>query len=207
MRKISLVSILVLLIASALAACEQRTPQTETPTAMQAPSREESRQDPAETSPAETMMEARAQLQPTQGNQVTGTVVFRQETDGVRIIAELEGFPGAGRHGFHVHEKGDCSAPDATSAGGHYNPHGTPHGSPDDPAEQRHAGDFGNIEADEDGRARYDRLDPLIQLTGPESIIGRAVLVHADPDDLTSQPAGESGDRVACGIIEEATPQ
>ena len=203
MRKITLVSILVLLIGSVLAACEQRTPQTETPTAMQAPSREESQQAPADTSSAETMMEARARLQPTEGNRVTGTVVFRQEPDGVRIIAELEGFSGAGRHGFHVHEKGDCSAPDAASAGGHYNPQGTPHGSPDDPPDQRHAGDFGNIEADEDGRARYDRLDPLLQLTGPESIIGRAVLVHADPDDLTSQPAGDSGDRVACGIIEE----
>lgn len=145
-------------------------------------------------------MEARARLSPTAGNQAEGTVVFVEQAEGVRVIADLKGLS-PGKHGFHVHEKGDCSAPDASSAGGHFAPGGSPHGSPDNPPSARHAGDLGNIEAGADGRARYERLDTVLQLRGTESIIGKAVVVHAGPDDLTSQPAGNSGPRVACGVI------
>jgi superoxide dismutase, Cu-Zn family len=108
------------------------------------------------------------------------------------------------RHGFHIHEFGDCSAADASSAGGHYNPDGSRHGGPEDPPAQRHAGDLGNIEADAGGRGSYDRIDRVIQLRGPQSIIGKSVVVHAHEDDLQTEPTGESGDRLACGVIEQS---
>lgn len=143
---------------------------------------------------------ALARLRPTAGNSVQGTVVFIREPEGVRVVGELTGLS-PGQHGFHVHEKGDCSAPDATSAGGHFNPTGAPHGAPTDA--RRHVGDFGNITANEQGVARFERVDKLIKLDGPQSIIGKAVIVHAQADDLKSQPAGNAGPRVACGVIEK----
>ncbi len=157
-------------------------------------------------SPQAPRMEAVANLQPTEGNQVSGTVTFTEMERGVHVVGQLTGLPQAGPFGFHVHEVGDCSAPDATSAGGHYNPHGTPHGSPDAPAQLRHAGDLGNIVAREDGSAQYERIDHVLQLSGPDSIIGRSVLVHAHHDDLVSQPTGEAGARLACGVIESVSP-
>jgi len=147
---------------------------------------------------ASTTADAVAVLSPTQGNQAHGTVYFTRVKDGVRIDGEVTGLtPGA--HGFHIHEKGDCSAPDASSAGGHYNPMKMPHGSPS--SAQRHLGDFGNIEANTSGLAKFSRIDHAATLDGPNSIIGHAVVVHADPDDLKSQPAGNAGKRVACGVI------
>jgi Cu-Zn family superoxide dismutase len=137
-------------------------------------------------------------LHPTEGNDVTGTVTFTQTDEGVRIEADLEGLS-EGKHGFHLHEYGDCTALDATSAGGHFNPTDQPHGAPDD--EERHVGDFGNITADADGTASYDRVDTMIELNGENSIIGRAIIVHADEDDLESQPTGAAGARVACGVV------
>jgi Cu-Zn family superoxide dismutase len=145
-----------------------------------------------------TVRKAVAYLNPTQGNKVQGTVWFTRERDGIRVQAEITGLT-PGKHGFHIHEKGDCSAPDATSAGGHFNPTGTPHSGPD--SEARHAGDFGNVEADSKGVAKYSRLDKHITFDGPNSILGRGVIVHANPDDLSSQPAGNAGARVACGVI------
>ena len=162
---------------------------------------------PAETPAAVdgdlTTREAVAVLNPTEGNDVRGQVTFTATGGGVRVVAEIEGL-GAGTHGFHVHEFGDCSAPDASSAGGHFNPQNAPHGAPDAPAAERHAGDLGNIEADADGTARYDRTDAVLSLSGPNSVIGKAVVVHAQRDDLTSQPTGDAGDRLACGVIEAA---
>lgn len=146
------------------------------------------------------MPEALAELTPTEGNDVRGEVTFAQIEDGVLIVAEASGLT-AGLHGFHIHETGDCSAPDATSAGGHFNPGGTPHGAPDASGSERHVGDLGNIEASIDGTARYERVDAVISLGGPNSIIGKAVIIHAGEDDYTSQPTGEAGGRLACGII------
>ena len=141
---------------------------------------------------------AKAVLSPTEGNDVRGEVTFTPVEGGVLVRAELTGLsPGA--HGFHVHEKGDCSAPDGTSAGGHFNPGGHEHGGPTD--EARHAGDLGNIVADESGRAVLERLDPVLSLTGEDSIVGRGVIVHASEDDLKSQPTGGAGARQACGVI------
>lgn len=94
---------------------------------------------------------------------------------------------------------GDCSAPDGTSAGGHYNPFGAEHGASTDT--NRHVGDLGNIVANQDSVAHYEWTDPMLELNGAFSIIGRAVVVHADEDDLESQPTGNAGARVACGVI------
>src|SRR6266403_1817260 len=138
-------------------------------------------------------------LHPTAGNKVSGTVTFTPVTDGVQVHAEIAGLT-PGKHGFHVHEFGDCSAADASSAGAHFNPTEQPHAAPD--AEARHVGDMGNVEADASGTAKLDYLDHNMSLAhGQESIIGRSVVVHAKEDDLKSQPAGDSGARVACGVI------
>lgn len=145
-----------------------------------------------------------AVLQPTEGNNVQGTVRFTQVDGAVRVTADLTGLS-EGQHGFHVHETGDCSAPDATSAGGHFAPEGSPHGAPDAPANQRHTGDLGNIEAGADGSATYERVDSLLAFEGQNSIIGKAVIVHATADDLSSQPSGNAGARVACGVIQAET--
>lgn len=142
-----------------------------------------------------------AYLNPTEGNKTSGTVVLTAQNGSVMIMADFEGLP-PGKHGFHIHEKGDCSAPDATSAGGHFNPDNSPHAGPDNPPGQRHVGDLGNIEADSNGKAHYEREDPIVSLKGPHSVIGKAVIIHADADDLESQPTGNAGSRLACGVIQ-----
>ena len=144
-----------------------------------------------------------AVLSPTKGSNVSGVVTFTKVDGGVMIIADVTGLT-PGKHGFHIHEFGDCSAADATSAGGHFNPHRIEHGAPD--ASTRHAGDFGNLEADESGRAHYERVDTVISLKGAHSIIGHGVIVHEKVDDLKSQPTGNAGARVACGVIGVAKP-
>lgn len=141
-----------------------------------------------------------ADLQPTEGNEVSGTVTFTQVEEGIRVVAEISGLEGNGPRGFHIHEKGDCSAPDATSAGGHFNPTDMPHGSPQD--DLRHTGDFGNLEVDEEGNARAEFIDTRISFDGMTSILDRAVIVHAEEDDLESQPTGDAGARAACGVIQ-----
>jgi Cu-Zn family superoxide dismutase len=144
-----------------------------------------------------------AVLHPTKGSDVTGTVTFTQDGDKVQIDATVEGLA-PGKHGFHIHELGDCSAPDGTSAGGHYNPDNHPHAGPDQM--DRHMGDLGNLEADGMGTAHYRRTDGYVTLNGPHSVIGRAVIVHAGEDDLTTQPTGNAGGRQACGVIGIAKP-
>jgi Cu-Zn family superoxide dismutase len=143
-------------------------------------------------------------VQPLGDSKVTGKVIFTQVSGGVEVNAELTGLS-QGEHGFHVHEFGDCSMADGTCAGAHFNPTGAPHGGPDDA--RRHVGDLGNIEADASGTATYKRVDKLLALNGPNSIIGRAIIVHAAPDDLKSQPSGDAGARVGCGVIGIADPK
>ena len=139
-----------------------------------------------------------AVLKPTQGNSVSGIVSFRQDSDAVVVRAQVAGLtPGA--HGFHIHEKGDCSAPDATSAGGHFNPSGKPHGSPDHA--DHHVGDMPQLMADASGNARLTARLAGLALDGGNGIIGRGVIVHAAPDDFKTQPTGNSGARVACGVV------
>ena len=138
-----------------------------------------------------------------QDNSASGEVTFTQEADGVRVSGSFSGVafkPGDTKHGFHIHEKGDCSAPDGSSAGGHFNPAGKPHGAPD--AADRHAGDLGNFEVDAYNNGRINYLDKTISLSGPNSIIGKGVIIHEKADDFKTQPTGNAGARLACGVIE-----
>jgi superoxide dismutase, Cu-Zn family len=143
-------------------------------------------------------------LQPRSGSNVTGKVMFFAEEGGVRIEAELQNLT-PGLHGFHVHEWGDLDCADGKCTGGHFNPTGANHGGPD--SETRHVGDLGNIEANDAGVAKYSRVDRHLSLDGIHSIIGRGLIVHADPDDLTSQPTGNAGGRIAAGVIGIADPK
>ncbi len=142
---------------------------------------------------------ATATLAPTAGNNVKGTVTFTQKSDKVTVDAKLSGLkPGA--HGFHVHEKGDCSAPDGMSAGGHFNPTGKPHGDPNAP--DHHAGDMPMLQSDASGNATLSiELGVITVGSGATDVVGKSVIVHADPDDFKTQPTGNSGARVACGVI------
>lgn len=154
---------------------------------------------------ADDVQKAIAVLTPTAGSKVTGTIMFTKTADGVKVVADITGLT-PGKHGFHIHEFGDCSDPKAESAGSHFNPSKHPHGGPD--AAQRHAGDFGNIEADSSGKARFEHTDKMLSMDDDEdSIIGRAVIVHEKADDLKTQPTGDAGGRLACGVIGVANPQ
>lgn len=143
-------------------------------------------------------VKATATVNPTKGNTVHGVVNFEETRDGLHIVADLEGLT-PGEHGFHIHEFGDCSASDATSAGGHFNPTGKQHGSPD--SDDHHIGDLGNINALSNGKAHYDRTIKGISLNGPNAIVGKSMVVHAKKDDFKSQPAGDAGSRIGCGVI------
>lgn len=146
-----------------------------------------------------TKRSATALVRSASGSDVVGMVRFWETGEGqVGYDVELYGLA-PGPHGFHVHEVGDCSAPDATSAGGHFAPEGNPHGAPDDAV--RHVGDLGNVVANAEGHATFRGMDPRITLRGEHAIVQRAVVVHADADDLTSQPSGDAGDRIGCGVI------
>ena len=142
---------------------------------------------------------AEAKMQPTQGSQTQGVVRFQQHGDNVLVAASFTGLAPGG-HGFHIHEKGDCSAPDASSAGGHFNPTGKPHGHPH--KGEHHVGDLPMLTADANGNASLNAtLTSLTLHEGASNIVGRAVIVHKDPDDFTTQPTGNSGGRLACGVI------
>ncbi len=141
-----------------------------------------------------------AKLEAKSGSQVTGTVVFTKTGDEVQVVADIQNLK-PGKHGFHIHEKGDCSAADASSAGGHFNPTHQHHGGPT--TAEHHVGDLGNIEADASGRAHLDWKGKM-NLPGADSIVGKSVVVHEKEDDLKTDPAGNSGARIACGVIEAA---
>jgi Cu-Zn family superoxide dismutase len=139
-----------------------------------------------------------AVVHPTENGEATGHVTFTKEEEGVRVQGEFEGL-NEGKHGFHIHQYGDCRAADGTSAGGHYNPANNPHAGPD--AESRHVGDMGNLEANANGNASINYVDNTITLNGPESIMGRGIVIHGGEDDLESQPTGAAGQRMGCGVI------
>jgi Cu-Zn family superoxide dismutase len=140
-----------------------------------------------------------AQLAPASGSQASGSIVFNKTADGARVVFDLQNLK-PGKHGFHIHEKGDCSDPKAASAGPHFNPSKSHHGGVD--TADRHAGDFGNIEADASGKVHVELQLKGVKFDGAESIIGKAVIVHDKEDDLKTDPSGNSGDRIACGVIE-----
>jgi superoxide dismutase, Cu-Zn family len=149
---------------------------------------------------AQDVTKAAANLEPKSGSRVTGTVMFTKMGNEVQVVADIQNLT-PGKHGFHLHEKGDCSAADASSAGGHFNPTHQHHGGPN--TAERHVGDLGNLEADASGKAHLDWKGKM-NLSGADSIIGKSVVVHEKADDLKTDPAGNSGARIACGVINAA---
>jgi Cu-Zn family superoxide dismutase len=144
---------------------------------------------------------AEARIEARSGSEVAGSVIFTQVGGRVLVEARVTGLP-PGEHGFHVHESGDCSAPDATSAKGHFNPDAKPHGHQG--GAEHHAGDLPNLIADAKGNASATAESTIISLgSDSHGIIGRSVVIHADPDDYMSQPAGNSGKRIACGTVRQ----
>lgn len=143
---------------------------------------------------------ASATLSSTSGSTATGTVKLKQLGDGsVRVTVDLTGVP-PGVHGFHFHDKGDCGD-NGNAAGGHFNPSATAHGAP--AVDPHHAGDFGNVTADAQGRVHAEFTTHSVTVAdGPNSAIGHAVILHANPDDLVTQPTGNAGARIACGIVQ-----
>jgi Cu-Zn family superoxide dismutase len=143
-----------------------------------------------------------AQLKPTQGNSVSGMLNVIAEKKGVRVGGTVEGLAPNSEQAFHVHQKGDCSAPDGSSAGDHFNPTSQQHGNPKVKG-PHHLGDMVNLKADGKGTAKVDFfIDGATLHTGdPSDLVGKAIIVHQSPDDYTSQPSGNAGARVACGVI------
>ena len=143
---------------------------------------------------------ATAVVRPASGTQTHGSVKFTQVGNRVKVEGEIAGLS-PGRHGIHLHEKGDCSAPDAASTGAHFNPGGKKHGGTD--GAERHGGDLGNLTANEYGKAELSvMVDGISVGTGANGVVGKGLVVHADPDDLKTDPGGNSGDRIGCGVVE-----
>lgn len=200
MKSTHYLRILPLLVLAA--ACQPEQPEEEdldTPEATTGAAAAVAEQ-PASAAPTAAERTAVAEIAATEGNETNGTVRFAAEGETVRIEGTIEGLePGA--HGLHIHAKGDCSAPDASSAGDHFSPNEDPHGSPRDLPGEHHVGDLGNIVADDDGTADVMAEDDEIRLDGPDSVVGKAVVVHSGRDDMETQPSGDSGERVGCGVI------
>ena len=141
----------------------------------------------------------------TLNNRCAGVVHFTQTAEGLRVVADLEDLAPNTTHAFHIHEFGDCTAADAMSAGGHFDPeHTGHHGSPADP--HRHAGDLGNVTDDSEGKVHLDIIRPDLTINGHDAVLGRSVIVHAQPDDFATQPTGNAGGRIGCGVIGIAKP-
>lgn len=186
---------LVTALAAALAACASTAPHTATPDAPTAPRHN-----------ASTAKQAVANLASASGSLVSGQLTLVPMGDGVHVTGEIGGLQANSQHGFHIHEKGDCSAVDGSSAGGHFNPAAKPHGRTGHGA--HHAGDGDNLTANAQGVAQVNAHFPGVSLGGGSAndIAGRALIVHANADDYSSQPAGNAGARVACGVIRVTAP-
>jgi Cu-Zn family superoxide dismutase len=143
---------------------------------------------------------ATAMLQPTHGHSASGLVQFVSLGDRVRISGTVRGLAPGKTHGFHIHEKGDCSSGDGMSAGGHFNPTGQAHGAHDQSA--HHAGDLPSLTADAQGEARFSYETRALSIgQGVTDVVGKGLIVHRDPDDFKTQPTGNSGPRIACAVI------
>lgn len=202
--KISLL-LSVLMVLFTVAACSNKADEErgtsaggEAPTPAEAPSSTPPATDSGSGSSATVTLQGAPE-----DADFTGTVTFAQDGDGVRVLAELAGVNTPGKHGFHLHETGECShgtdGKHFTSAGGHFNPTGAEHACP--PTDPRHAGDLGNIEVGANGAGRMELVTTGISLSGSNSIVGKALLLHAGEDDCKTQPTGNSGDRIACGVV------
>ncbi|HZN56707.1 MAG TPA: superoxide dismutase family protein [Planctomycetota bacterium] len=149
--------------------------------------------------PSNSPWVARAAIDARSGSSLNGSALFTESDGSVRVLVMVSG-ASPGKHAVHVHEKGDCSDAEANNAGGHFNPDSHKHGAPG--VTEHHAGDFGNVEVGSDGSGRLELTAGDITVRpGPRSIVGRAIVVHAMPDDFVSQPAGNAGGRVGCGVI------
>jgi Cu-Zn family superoxide dismutase len=206
-------------VVSSISACGGGTPPPAPPSAPQNPPMEDPAMaafdaEPAPVPAAETPAPAAApaaaapitvKLEARSGSKLTGQAVLTETATGVKVEMTVENGGTPGPHGTHVHEKGDCSAPDGTSAGGHFNPDGVDHGQIS--ADPHHAGDSNNITADADGKATVDRMlsaNVDIGKGDKYDILGKAVIVHEKADDYKTQPTGDAGGRLACGVIEAA---
>jgi Cu-Zn family superoxide dismutase len=150
--------------------------------------------------PEEPPLRATAALQATKGSKAFGEATFEEVDGKVRVIVFAQGLAPDREHGFHIHEAGDCSSGDGMSTKGHFNPQAKPHGHPS--SAERHAGDLPALKADKGGRAKLDVTVDLITVRpGPASVVGRGLIIHADPDDYKTQPTGNAGARIACGVI------
>jgi Cu-Zn family superoxide dismutase len=148
------------------------------------------------TKVAESMKVASAEIHSTTMKDVKGTVTFEEKPESLMVMADISGLKKDAKLGFHIHENGICEGPDYKTAGNHFNPHMAKHGSPD--TDKSHAGDMGNIQTDKDGHA-----SSVVNLKGVTltEVMGKAVLIHAKTDDLKTQPSGNSGGKIACGLI------
>ena len=200
MNKIAYIASLCLILTSCENSKEEKdtTTQDETLTAVNVSNtvhNDQAKQVKNEDAP---IKKAFAVVQAKSGSEVVGAVDFIVVEDGLRIVANIGGLK-PGKHGFHIHEHGDCSAHDGSTAGGHFNPFGKKHGGPN--SVERHEGDLGNLEADQYGFAYYDEVFEGLKLNGEYSIIGKSVVIHEGEDDLKSDPTGNSGSRIGCGAI------
>jgi len=196
MHKLLVISIVVALAACSRPESEPATPTLTTPAApLEVPATSPPAVDDRAAARASVLLVATA------GNTANGTLDVIADGNGVRIRGELHGLDVNSEHGFHIHEFGDCTAEDASSAGGHFNPHGLAHGRPGEG--EHHAGDLFNLRSDGSGNASVDALASGVGLRSgaADDVIGKAVVVHKKADDYVSQPAGDSGPRIACGVI------
>ena len=193
MRNAAFASLAVLVLAGCASAPSSSTAPAPAPVVPQA--------TPPQATPHAAVDEAVANLGPASGSLVSGRLALLAMGNGVHIRGDLGGLAPGSTHGFHIHANGDCSAADAASAGGHFNPTGTPHGRAMEAA--HHAGDVDNLVADASGVAHVNVHVVGVSLGGDPrtDILGRALVVHAAPDDYRTQPAGNSGARIACGVI------
>jgi Cu-Zn family superoxide dismutase len=155
--------------------------------------------DAAVTKAVATIGSAKSATTQPANKDVTGTVTFTLDGEKLKFVADIDGLAPNTEHGFHIHEKGDLSDPDLKSAGGHFNPTKEKHGGPE--SEHHHAGDLGNLKADAKGHAHLEGTVMHASFSGDTSILGRSVIIHAKADDLKTDPSGNSGGRVAGGVI------
>jgi len=187
----------------ALAACSKPEPAA-APEPVTAPETSTPASTTPEASTPAAASTAKATLKATEGSKVAGELSFMSMEGGVHVTGTITGLT-PGEHGLHIHEKGDCSAPDGASAGGHFNPDGVDHGQITAPV--HHAGDSNNITADADGNASVNQMlsaNADIGKGDKYDIVGKGVIVHAKADDYKTQPTGDAGGRLACGVVEVA---
>ncbi len=201
MDRTKLVAAVAVMSCLTLVGCTKNDQPTEATTTDESASQPTTAPEP-EPAPAGETATATLQGAP-DDTDFNGTITFTPDGNGgVKVVADLQGVDTDGPHGFHVHQTGECTHGEGdkhfTSAGGHFNPANTDHACP--PTEPRHAGDLGNIEVTS-GSAHLETTTSLLSLSGANSVVGKAIILHAKADDCKTQPTGDAGDRLACGVV------